>query len=516
MSWRPVAVIDIGSTAIRMTVAQVDSDGRITPLESLKQAVALGRDTFVKGRIDRSTIEEAVRALNSFRHVLQEYQITSDDQIRAVATTAVCEAENRTTFFDRVYIATGIKVSPVNEVDATRLTYLSTRSLLKSHASLSRGNVVIAEVGGGSTELVYMHEGKVLVSQVYRLGSLRLRESLEGFRSPVIKSRDLMENQIQTTVALIRKSISTEGGTTLLAVGGDARLAASELTPGWEEEGYARLSVQEIGRFTEQVLKLSVNEIVRSFHMSFPDAETLGPALLFYYRLTRALKATTIRVADVSMRQGLLLELARHNVFDPDYHELIIRSAREICKKYLADEAHSIHVSELAISIFEELKQEHHMGRWNEVLLRVAAILHDIGTFVSPRNHHKHSMYLIQNSNIFGLNRRDQLIVSLVARYHRRSPPKSTHSEYRAMDRERRIDIVKLAAILRVADALDRSLSQRVRNISFAREPGRFVITVPGVDDLTLEQMALQSKGSMFEDVYGMSVVLRAQRGTAI
>lgn len=516
ITWRPVAVIDIGSTAIRMTIAQVDSTGRITPLESLKQSVALGRDTFTKGRIERPTIEEAVRALNSFRLALREYGITSDDQIRAVATTAVCEAENRIAFFDRVYIATGIRVSPVDEVDATRLTFLSIRSLLKSHASLTKGSVVIAEMGGGSTELVYLNQGKVLLSQVYRLGSLRLRETLEGFRSPVVTQRDLMENQIETTVSLIRKSMSTTGTSTLLAVGGDARLAATELVPGWEEEGYARLPVQKLGELTERILKLSVNDIVRTFNVGFPDAETLGPALLFYYRLARSVRAGTLRVADVSMRQGLLLELSRHNLFDPEYHDLIIQSAREICKKYLADEAHSVHVSELAATMFRALNDEHHLGPWHETLLKVGAILHDIGTFVSPRNHHKHSMYLVRNSNIFGLNRRDQLIVSLLARYHRRSSPKPTHSEYRIMDRDHRVEILKMAAILRVADALDRSASQRVRNITCSRENDRFVITVPNIEDLTLEQLALQNKGPMFQDVYGMPVVLRTQRRTRI
>jgi exopolyphosphatase/guanosine-5'-triphosphate,3'-diphosphate pyrophosphatase len=139
----------------------------------------------------------------------------------------------------------------------------------------------------------------------------------------------------------------------------------------------------------------------------------------------------------------------------------------------------------------------------------VAGILHEIGLFVSTASHHKHSMYLINNSELFGLSKRDLLLVALVARYHRRAAPKPTHTGYAALDRDSRVAVSKMAAILRVADALDRSRSQRVRDISLRQENGQLVITIPHIEDLSLEQMALNLKGSVFEETFGLKVLVR-------
>jgi exopolyphosphatase/guanosine-5'-triphosphate,3'-diphosphate pyrophosphatase len=165
-------------------------------------------------------------------------------------------------------------------------------------------------------------------------------------------------------------------------------------------------------------------------------------------------------------------------------------------------------VASLSAALFGSLREEHQLGPWYGLLLTVAGILHDAGMFISARSHHKHSMYLIQNSELFGLSRRDILLVALIARYHRRATPKTVHDDYADLDREGRLAVAKLSAILRVADALDRSHSQRISAIECRKEKDRFVIAVPNVDDLTLEQLALQNKSDMFEDVYGMSVAI--------
>ncbi len=107
---QPAAVIDIGTTSIRMAIADIDSLGGVKKLDALSQAVSLGRDTFTQGAITRSTIEECVRVLSSYRQILNEYQITRPEQIRVVATSAVREARNRLAFLDRIYIATGLEV----------------------------------------------------------------------------------------------------------------------------------------------------------------------------------------------------------------------------------------------------------------------------------------------------------------------------------------------------------------------------------------------------------------------
>jgi len=166
-------------------------------------------------------------------------------------------------------------------------------------------------------------------------------------------------------------------------------------------------------------------------------------------------------------------------------------------------------VAELSKTLFRELQPDHGLGQRHETILYVAALLHEIGMYVSHRAYHKHSMYLINHSEIFGLGRTDHLLTALVARYHRRYNPKPYHEGYATLNREARIAVSKLAAILRVAVSLDRSNSQRVQEIRCHRQGNQFTISIPHVNDVSLEQLALKQQGTLFEDIYGMQIVLR-------
>jgi exopolyphosphatase / guanosine-5'-triphosphate,3'-diphosphate pyrophosphatase len=187
----------------------------------------------------------------------------------------------------------------------------------------------------------------------------------------------------------------------------------------------------------------------------------------------------------------------------------MIRSALDFGRRFGFAEEHGRHVAELSKQLFRALQPEHQLDSRYEVILYVAALLHDIGHAVSARSHHKHSMYLITHGELFGLSREDVLLAALTARYHRRSSPKPLHEGYASLDWKRRINVGKMAAILRVADALDRSNSQRIKTLQCSRERGRLVISVSGADDLSLEQLALRQKASMFKEIFGMSVLLR-------
>ena len=507
---RPVAVIDIGSTAIRMTIAEIGPAG-VKVLDFLQQAVTLGKDTFTRGSIDKTSIEEAVKVLKAFRRILDEHQITHRGQIRAVATTAVREALNRDTFLDRVLMATGIQVDVLDEADVTRLTYLSIQPSIDADPSLSKSKAFVTEVGGGSTELLVLHRGNVLLSHTYHLGALRMRQTLESFRAAVAHQRDLMENTIQRTVEQIEQGVPKGDKINLIVLGGDARFAANVLAPDRDPEEPTALPVKKLSKLTDELLALSVDDIARKYHLPFSDAETVGPALLVYLRLARAYGLKHIVVSHITMRHGLLMEMAGGGAWTDDFKQKILWSAVEVGRKFHFDEAHATHVSTLALTLFHALEGEHVLAPRHELLLTVAAILHDIGLFISSSNHHKHSMYLIQNSELFGLSAGDILLVSQIVRYHRRASPKPTHEDYMSLPRADRLAVSQMAAILRVADALDLAHSQRIQDISAHREEDRFVIDIPEVEDLSLEQMALKQKGSMFEDVYGMSVLLRKQ-----
>lgn len=506
---RQVAVIDIGTASIRMAVAEISAAGQVRQLETLTQAVTLGKDAFIRGAISKTTIEECVVVLKSYRRILKEYQIENPAQVRVVATSAVREASNRLAFMDRIYIATGFQVDPIEEAEVIRITFLGVQPFLLSDPTLKAARSVVTEVGGGSTELLLVKDGDVVYSHTYRLGSLRLRETLEALRAPTLKVRNIMETHIHRTVEEIAEHVSRDGAIELIAMGGDVRFAVRQLQPGWDGRSLARLPVKALEDFTNKILGQSEDKLVRRFKLSYPEAETLGPALLAYVLLARELQLATVLVSNVNLRDGLLQEMASSETLSKEFSRQIIRSAMDLGQKFNYDEQHAAHVMQLCVSLFHQLKEEHALPARYEVVLSVAALLHEIGLFVSNRSYHKHSMYLIRNSELFGLGKRELLLAALVSRYHRRASPQSTHEGYNMLDRDDRVSVAKMAAILRLADALDESRSQRIHEIQAAREDDRLVISIPMVEDLSLETLALKQNGALFEETFGLPVLLR-------
>jgi exopolyphosphatase / guanosine-5'-triphosphate,3'-diphosphate pyrophosphatase len=510
---RQVAVIDIGTSSIRLAVAEINANRHVRQLETLAQAVNLGKDAFIRGSISKATVEECVRVLKSYRRILKEYQIENPAQVRVVATSAVREATNRLAFVDRIYIATGFQVEPLDEAEVIRITFLGVQPFLLSDPSLANARALVTEVGGGSTELLLVKGGDVVYSHTYRLGSLRLRETLEALRAPTLKVRNIMETHIHRTVEEIVEHVSRDGPIELIAMGGDVRFAVRQLQPEWDGRSLARLPLKGLEDFTNKILGQTDDRLVRKYRLSYPEAETLGPALLAYVLVAKELDLSSVLVTNVNLRDGLLLEMSSSDAWSKEFSKQIVRSAMDLGRKFNYDEQHAVHVAELCTKLFHQLKEEHQLTPRYEVVLHVAALLHEVGLFVSNRSYHKHSLYLIRNSELFGLGKKDLLLAALVARYHRRASPQPTHEGYMTLDRDERVAVAKMAALLRVADALDESRSQRIHELAIERDGDRLVISIPLVEDLSLEMLALKQNGALFEETFGFPVLLRMARG---
>jgi exopolyphosphatase/guanosine-5'-triphosphate,3'-diphosphate pyrophosphatase len=507
-SQRLFAVIDVGATGVRMEIAELTADGVIRTIEQLHHAVHLGKDTFTTGRIQQSTIEECVNILKNYHRVMEEYGITSANQVRAVATSSVREASNRDTFLDRVYIATHINLDIIEETEETRLTYLAVQDILAHQPDLMKGDVLVVEVGGGDSELLLVQDGFVTFSNTYRLGSLRMRETLDTRHTPAARLYETFLKHIQLTVDQIQRSVPIEKTPYLIAISGDSRFAASQLSGKWQESEVVRLDTKAFSAFARKVASLSVDEIVSKYRLSFQEAETVGPALMGYAQLAKVFSVEQLIVPKSNLRHGLLREAIGHGAWTDALESQVIHAAISLGHKYGFDERHGTQVADLCVRLFRELQKDHLLSARHERLLRVAAILHEVGLFINTRSHHKHSMYIIGNSDLFGMSRADMNLIALVARYHRRATPQPYHEGYTLLNRDDRMVVSKLSAILRVADALDRNHMQQVRELTFTRTRGQFTILVHDVEDLSLERVALKEKGSMFEEVYGLKVSL--------
>jgi exopolyphosphatase/guanosine-5'-triphosphate,3'-diphosphate pyrophosphatase len=513
---RLAAAIDVGASAIRMDIAELGGDGEVRVLDSLYRAVSLGRETFADGRISSETTAACVQILRDFRQAAEEYAggPGASVSIRAVGTSALREAENREAFLDRVFIATGILLEPIEEPEVHRLTYMALHRLLGDEPFMRRGDVLVAEVGGGGTKLLLIQDGFVTCSETFRLGSLRVREALETDEESDAHTEEALTRQIGRTLDQIRQTVPVKRVPHLVAVMGDLPSALIRaLQPGAPAASGGRqfacaMGIKEFEK-ARSIAGLSESRLMREYALSSQEAAAAGPALTAYISLARSFRVKTVTLARVDLRLGLLFNEVSQGAWSPHFTEQVLRSALALGGKYAFDKPHALHVADLAVQLFRELAADFRLEARHEVLLRTAAILHDIGAFVSSRSHHKHSAYLIASSELFGLTTRETALIALIARYHRRSVPAASHPEFARMDRTQRALVLQLSAILRVADALDRGHSQRIRIAGFLRAPDELSLGVEDVGDLSLERVALEAKGDLFETVFGMRVTLR-------
>ncbi len=505
---RVVAVLDMGASAVRIVIGEIGADRSIRVLEEGSRGVLLGRDTFSGGVLRPRTIESAFAALDGFQQMMRAYAV---EEVRAVATSAVREARNGDLFLDSVRARSGIPFEIVTEAEETRLLYLAVRESLKRHAALKGAWTLLAEVGGGSTTLTLLRYGQPLRSGMYALGAVRFRQRLDLPRYGHELQVTLLKRAIANVVDEIRVEIPLHKVSQFVAMGGDVRLAADHIPAGDD-----RLTPREIPRdiflaFAEEISQLDDDSLVDRFHLPAVEAETMMPSLLVYAGLLSETTARRVIVADASLRTGMLLDLAQPEAAlrTEDVHQQVLASAEALGHRYRFDRAHGRQVARLAVQLFDLLQDEHRLSKRDALLLETAALLHDIGIYVSLRAHHKHSQYLISASQIFGLSRDETAVVANVARYHRRGIPQRSHLSYMELDHDQRMLVNKLAAILRVANALDAEHLQKVQQVRLGRTERTWVLELAGDGDLTMEQIATTARIDLFRDVFGRDVVVR-------
>jgi exopolyphosphatase/guanosine-5'-triphosphate,3'-diphosphate pyrophosphatase len=506
---RLVAVVEIGSTGIRMVVAEIAADGSWHTVDKAGKPVSLGRDVFTRDVVSRESLLACLTVLHGYRELLAGWGIAPAD-VRTIATSALRVAHNRDTFIDRVFMQTGFKVEVVEGIEENRLMYLAVRYALKDDKpQFSRSNSIIIEVGGGSTELMLLRRGKMVAAHSLRLGTILINQQVQQATASNRYLLNFLQEHVRTTTESLQAELDLSHVRTFIVAGSDVRIAASKLGVELNENCW----VIERGRFidfVDRILSYTVDECVQKLRIPYAEAEGIVPGLLTYKLFLEATAATEIVVPNVSIREGMLINLA--SGVDPELKEefftQVIASALALGRKFRFDEGHSLHVTRLALQLFDALSADHGMDRRARLLLEVAGILHDIGMYLRSSGHHKHSQYIVANSEIFGLHKDDLDIVSNVVRYHRKAPPNSTHIAYIALQREERMLVLKLAALLRVADALDRSHSQRIAGVAVERGSDTVILRTAGRNDLTLERLGLEEKADMFQDVFGYQVIL--------
>ncbi|MDR0554087.1 MAG: HD domain-containing protein [Treponema sp.] len=503
------AVLEIGSTGIRLVIAELDGKGQWRVLDRAGKPVALGRDVFTSGQVSRESLLECLLVLRNFREHLAGWGIGGED-VRAIATSALRVARNRDVFVDRVRQETGFLFSIVEGIEENRLMYLAVRFALKNDfPQFWRSNSMIIEIGGGSTEIMLLRRGKMAGAHSLRMGTILIdRQARLALNSARSRDRYLSEI-VRNTSEFLNAEMDLSHVRTFVVAGTDIRSVAARIGRELNEQCWT-IDRDTFIQFVEKIKGYSTDECIRNFELPYADAGGFVPGNLVYKLFMEQTAAAQVVVPSISIREGMLIDLAQGVEADlqEEFLSQIIASAVNLGRKYHYDEEHHRYVAAQCMILFDALFQEHGMNRRERMMLEVAALLHDVGSFIQSSDHHRHGQYIVANSEIFGLHQNELDIIGNVIRYHRGLPPSPTDIGYLTLQREERILVLKMASILRVADALDRGHSQRLRNISVERRSETVVLHSGGNYDLNSERLGLEEKAGMFQDVFGYKVIL--------
>jgi exopolyphosphatase/guanosine-5'-triphosphate,3'-diphosphate pyrophosphatase len=449
---RRVAAIDIGSNSVRQIVADVSPDGAITVVDEMKAAPRLAAGLAEHGVLAEESMRAAIEAVERMATLARQL---GAERIDVVATSAVRDAANADTFVGDVERVTG---RPVRVLDGREEARLSFRSAA-AHFDLGTGRAVILDIGGGSLELALSADGVVEHLMSLPFGAIRLTEE---FFAKGITSRRVRRLR-RAVRERIREHLSRRDwhGAQLIGSGGTfTNLAGIYLA----REGVVtapsvhgtRVPRSDLKHILDRLVEMSPERRREVPGLNPERADIIIAGIAVAVEVLRRLDARDVVVSRYGIREGLLLEAARVAPTAVDAGDARARSVRELALKCRVEQPHSSHVQHLALALFDALGERLGCAPEDRQTLADAALLHDSGYHISHERHHKHTYHLVLHADLLGMEPTEQVVIANVARYHRGSPPKRSHSNFGALDKTSRRRIRRLAALLRVADGFDR------------------------------------------------------------
>jgi exopolyphosphatase/guanosine-5'-triphosphate,3'-diphosphate pyrophosphatase len=502
-----VAAIDIGSNSIRQIIADVSPSGAIHVVDEMKAAPRLGTGLDASGALDEGAIARAIDALDRMATLATRMR---SDRVEVVATSAVRDASNRAEFLERVEEATGLRVRVLSGEEEAHLGHLSARA----HFDLAGKRAVVMDIGGGSLELALSHDGEVQHLVSLPFGALRLTEQwlgtgarprdLPGVREFV---RQALEPALPRSHWRCGMLIGSGGTFTNLAA---IHLAESGLG---EAGGVHGTSVDRatLERILNRLAAMTPKERAQVPGLNPARADIIVAGLAVAAEVMTRLDAPALVASGFGIREGILLESASVREAFSGSESTRKRSVRALAERCRYDRRHGEQVRRLALQLFDLLGDALGAAPDERHALADAALLHDVGYLIGHQGHHKHSYHLIVHADMLGMTPQERLIVANVARYHRGSTPRLTHENYRVLDERSRSVVVRLSALLRLADGFDRGHVSAVDQLEVERSAEEIRIrTLPSSHDVPprLELWGAQRKRGLLEDVAGVKVVI--------
>lgn len=495
------AAVDIGSNSVRLKIAAV-SNHRLKTLHEDREITRLGESVFDNGAVSPDAMANTIQALRRFHRAVQSHAV---DRLRVVATSALRDARNQQAFLAWVHSVTGWKVEIISGLEEGRLIHLG----VVSNESAARGRCLMIDLGGGSCEVTLSEESAIQEMVSLPLGAVRLTREFLRHDPPHPEEVARMQDWIRRELRKAEQRIAGERVPIVFATSGTAAALADAARPSTKTKPAARqiTSTEAVRKLADKLKRLSIAQRSTVPGIGPKRSEIIVAGAYVYAELLERLDLPGFRYSPMGLRDGILsLMLAEfdtstsaHQKFEQERWASVL----ELCKHYGVDTKRQQPVVEHAAQLFDELKKVHQLPSHYKLWVEAAAMMHSLGKFMNYQGHHRHTQYIIANSELYGFTPEQRLIVAAIARYLGKSRPAPTDRTMRGIPVDQHLLVQRAAALLRLAVALQQDKGGQGLRILTHVTPKRVTIQlIPGRTRADLEMWALKKEAPYFREVF--------------
>lgn len=487
-----ISAIDVGSNAIRMAVGRVSPDqSKMEVIENVRIPVRLGQDVFSKGFIGKPSMQAALDTFLRFRQMANAHEV---NHIRAVATSAMREAENGNVLVERIAEETGISIEIISGEEEARLIHFAISKVI----DLQNKKALLIDIGGGSIEVAISRGDKLLTTESYDMGTVRLLRKLDD--AVPRNFRVLLSEYTESARLHIKREVGKLKLDVCVGTGGNIEEMGNLRKRLLNRDSSTVITVSELEELDEKLSKMTVDRRIKKLNLRPDRADVIVPAIMVLRMIAREAHIKEIQIPGVGLKDGLLWEMVRSTP-GPDLprHEQARTSAMRLGHKYQFDGEHAVRVERTAQSLFDQTASLHNLEEEQRLILEIASLLHDIGHFIGTLNHDKHGYYILKNSPLIGLDEHQQEMVAVLIRSHRKVVPADMNDVLTQKDLS---VLTRLCALLRLADAIEVSHTARIHGVKLEKNKKCWQLHLNGDGNLLLERWAIEKRKSLFEETF--------------
>ena len=506
------AAIDVGSYELSMKIMEFSGKNKMREVDHIRHKIELGTDTYATGKLSYEKVDELCRILREYADIMKSYKV---DAYKAYGTSAIREMENTSIVLDQIAQRTGITINVLSNSEQRFLDYKSIASKGEEFDRILEKGTVIVDIGGGSIQVSLFEKGTLITTQNLRLGVLRLHERLGRINAKHSQIEELLSEIDDAQLSVLHKLyLKDKEIRNVILVDDYLSVWVKEKRENREQAGYA--NAEQYGIFMDYLRTKSRGELALRFGISEENASLMFISAVLLDRILAMTGAGLIWAPGVTLCDGIAYEYAQQQnmeISEHDFEKDILDCALNISKRYMGSRKRAETLESLTMTIFDSTKKLHGLGKREKLYLRLAAILHDCGKYISLVNLGECSYQIIMATEIIGISHIEREIIANVVKFnHEEFDYYEGINSALSLDRQAYLTVAKLTAILRIANGLDRSHKQKFKDVKAAVKDRELILTVDNKTDITLEKGLFEDRAQFFEEVFNVRPVIIQKR----